>query len=130
MLVYYLGGCTGILQPWDVGLQRVFKHYVKTAAMEYLSDEVERMVCAGLPLKKICLGITFDTLRDETPGWLLFAYEHVFQNNGLIKKAWARCKVGEWDLSYENLTSTAALDCLDTFFRFFEQGGLVMAQRN
>lgn len=69
-----------------------------------------------------------NNMRDETPGWLLFTYEHVSQNNELIKKAWAHCKVGKWDLSYENLASTAALDCLDTFFRFFEQGGLVMAQ--
>ncbi|KAK6996841.1 hypothetical protein R3P38DRAFT_2654258, partial [Favolaschia claudopus] len=50
----------------------------------------------------------FDTyvgpLRDASVGWLWDACK-VINNETIIKKAWALCKVREWDLSYECLTS-------------------------
>lgn len=54
--------------------------------MGYFSGEVERMVRAGLPPEEIHLDITVATLRDETPHWLLLAYDHVSVNKDLIKK--------------------------------------------
>ncbi|KAG0124721.1 hypothetical protein HOY82DRAFT_456888, partial [Tuber indicum] len=32
VVIFLPAGCTGILQPCDVGLQRVYKHHIKLAA--------------------------------------------------------------------------------------------------
>lgn len=42
ILIFVPAGCTGIFQPCDVGLQRLFKHNIKKSASEYFVAAVQR----------------------------------------------------------------------------------------
>jgi hypothetical protein len=75
VLVYVPGGCTGLFQPCDVGIQRVFKHHIKAAAAEYFTSEIERIVGAGVAPEHIRPDISVGILRDQAPEWLVSAYD-------------------------------------------------------
>lgn len=53
ILIYVPAGCTGVLQPCDVGLRRVFKHWIKHAATRYFCELVQKMLEAGIEAGKI-----------------------------------------------------------------------------
>ncbi|KAJ7312709.1 hypothetical protein DFH08DRAFT_821873 [Mycena albidolilacea] len=82
------GGCTGIGQPLDVGLNRPFKHAVKRRNGEQLDPDT------GLPV-----------LRDASVGWI-WQGSKVIQNKELLLKAWAMCLIRSGlNLSYDCMTS-------------------------
>lgn len=42
IILYVPAGCTGVFQPCDVGLQRLFKHNVKKSASQYFVNAVQK----------------------------------------------------------------------------------------
>lgn len=76
------GGCTGVGQPLDVGINRPFKQSIKVS---YHADLVDDF----LGQMKENQGLAFDThigpLRDASVGWLWNAYQ-VIQKEELIRK--------------------------------------------
>ncbi|KAJ7050612.1 hypothetical protein C8F01DRAFT_1344185 [Mycena amicta] len=97
------GGTTGVGQPLDVGINRPFKQSMKTSYHAGLVDGLLGQMDRNEPLH-------FDThvgpLRDSSVEWMWTAYKFI-QKPELVKSAFSRCVVREWDLSFESLTSPA-----------------------
>jgi len=86
-LEYVPGGCTGLWQACDVGIQRVFKHAIRRAARADMIAE------ALLELEKddlkntsaIHLTKSLPVIRNRSVGWLNKAYNAV-NNRAFVKK--------------------------------------------
>jgi hypothetical protein len=76
------GGCTGIGQPLDVGLNRPFKHAVKVAYHAWLVDTLLEQRRKN---KKMDLDTGLPVLRDASVGWIWQGYKAI-QNKELILK--------------------------------------------
>ena len=68
IVIFIPGGCTGIWQPLNVGVQRVMKLSIKRSAHHDIVDEVSTQIASGR--KEIRLDVTLATLRDRAVGWL------------------------------------------------------------
>ena len=68
IVIFIPGGCTGIWQPLNVGVQRVMKLSIKRSAHRDIVDEVSTQIASGR--KEIRLDVTLATLRDRAVGWL------------------------------------------------------------
>ncbi|KAJ3005260.1 hypothetical protein NUW54_g4424 [Trametes sanguinea] len=108
IIIFIPGGCTGFFQPVDVGLQRIVKHIVKRAAVNFLVASATRKLMAGEKAADIALPTDLPTLRNASVAWLLDAYNYLKARPDIVKKAWAKCETKGWSLSYESLTSKAA----------------------
>lgn len=84
IVIFIPGGCTGIWQPLDVGVQRVMKLSIKRSAHRDIVDEVSTQIASGR--KEIRLDVTLATLRDRAVGWVVNAI-HEISNTVLICKA-------------------------------------------
>ncbi|KAF5381325.1 hypothetical protein D9615_008430 [Tricholomella constricta] len=103
---------TGLFQPSDVGFQRAFKHSLKRSAHEDVVEETLAKLKTGMKPIEIVLDTKVKTLRDRTPHWLWTAYENFSSKSVVIKKAWEMCRAGEFNLSYESLTSPTTREIL------------------
>lgn len=112
ILDFIPGGCTGVSQPLDVGINRPFKAAYHAHVVETLVAQMDRG-------EEVHFDTHIGPLRDASVAWLWAGYQ-VINNPVLVKKvrlnlykgyhsherqAFALCKVREWDLSYETLTS-------------------------
>ena len=116
IVLYVPAGCTGLFQPCDVGLQRLFKHSVKQSASQFFVDYVQRERINGTAPEDIRLPTKLGLLRNATPVWIMNAIQyltpplHSPDNHRYIgASSWKNCKVGQCDLSYESITSDIAL---------------------
>ena len=67
------GGCTGVAQPCDVGMQRLFKHITNQA---YLGDIVnETLTQIDTDSATVRVDQQIEHLRNASVGWLWKAYE-------------------------------------------------------
>ena len=86
LLDYVPGGCTSIMQPCDVGIQRPFKLSVKRS---YQEDVVTEMLNQLGNEETSAVNIQVDTrlpvLRDRSTRWIWNAYKAVSQEE-LVKK--------------------------------------------
>jgi len=122
---------TGLFQPCDVGFQRVFKHSARNSAHEDVVQEVLRKLEDGLSAESMAVDAGIKVLRNRTVGWLWKAYcqlnrPEVIKKVGNLRaipilmlmllvgflQAWEMCRAGEFNLSYESLTSPAARQIL------------------
>ncbi|TFK78105.1 hypothetical protein K466DRAFT_462617, partial [Polyporus arcularius HHB13444] len=74
IIIFVLGGCTGIAQPADVGLQRLFKHHVKRSATDFVVTRAMQELAAGVKPEDIKLPTKLPVLRNASIAWLLDAY--------------------------------------------------------
>ncbi|EKM53118.1 uncharacterized protein PHACADRAFT_259291 [Phanerochaete carnosa HHB-10118-sp] len=131
---YILGGCTGIFQPCDVGIQRPLKHTVRRAAHHYKFQETLSLLQPGVDAVNVQLDRTIGVARDRSIEWMVRAYEAI-SNVDLVKKvselylemcarsanqlgpqAWEHCQVDDtsgFNLSWESLTSREARQALN-----------------
>ena len=84
IVIFVPGGCTGIWQPLDVGVQRVMKLSIKRSAHCDIVDEVSAQLTSGT--KDLRLNITLGTLRNWAVGWVVNTI-HEISNKVLICKA-------------------------------------------
>jgi hypothetical protein len=121
------GGCTGVAQPCDVGIQRLFKHTTNRA---YLEDVVAAILTQiDGKTEKITFDDHLPILRDASVRWMWLAYQalnkvdimqkvsyqqiRTSENEGLPDtQAFELCVVREWDLSYATLRSFNMQDSL------------------
>jgi DDE superfamily endonuclease len=68
------GGCTGVAQPCDVGIQRAFKHVTNQCFMEDVVDETLIQIDKG-DGENFCWDDGLPTLRNASVRWLWKAYE-------------------------------------------------------
>jgi hypothetical protein len=110
-----------VFQPCDVGLQRIFKHVIRQEASAFFVKEVQNQLAVGVPPEKLELSTSLPVLRNETPGWVAKAVDHLNAHPELVKKAWSNCRVGQFNLSWESLTSPAAFFAFSERSRAFQQ---------
>lgn len=85
ILDYVPGGCTGLFQPCDVGMQRVLKQAITRAQSADLVDEVSNAIETGVQAYEIRIDTTLGTLHDHSVQWLLKAHE--ITNTTVLVKA-------------------------------------------
>ncbi|KAF7371625.1 DDE superfamily endonuclease [Mycena venus] len=115
IILYIPGGCTGLYQPLDVGIQRPLKQSMRhschkdvvaeaTALLKHKEGEDE------VDFSLIKLDTTQPTLRNRCIGWMVDAYHAI--NKELVLKAWELCAAGPFNRSQASLASPAALAAL------------------
>ena len=75
IVIFIPAGLTGLFQPCDVGLQRIFKHSLKKSAHEDVVREVLSQLQAGRAVQDIKIDTGIKVLRDWTVHWIWTAYE-------------------------------------------------------
>jgi hypothetical protein len=118
---------TGLFQPCDVGFQRIFKLLLKKSAHKDVIEEVLAKLEAGTAAEGIIIDAHIKLLCNCTVCWLWVAYNNL--NTPLLVKqvsdqdclhvhaltnfqAWEMCKGGEFNLSYQSLVSSEAMQIL------------------
>jgi hypothetical protein len=109
VLDYIPANCTGIWQPCDVGTQRPFKQAIRRAQLEDMVAETQDRLNRGGSPADVHLDKKIGVLRDRSVRWFVEAFDTI-QNPKLILKTWERCSVGAFNLSFESVTSSEAID--------------------
>ncbi|KAF7334012.1 ATP-binding cassette sub-family A member 6 [Mycena venus] len=108
IILFVPGGCTGIWQPLDVGIQHLLKLSMKRSAHRNLVEEASQQIKAGKAMHEIRLDTTMRTLRNRSVSWVVQAIEDV-GDSAIITRAFEMCRVGSWNLSQASPTSPEAL---------------------
>ena len=83
LLDFIPGGCTGLFQPCDVGIQHIFKHSLKRSFHEDVVEEILDKFDEGVEC--ITVEKKLAVLRDRTVKWLCDAYKTVNEEE-MVKK--------------------------------------------
>jgi hypothetical protein len=83
ILDYVPGGCTGVHQPCDVGIQRPLKLSIKKTYHEDVVEDLLSEANKGTSAPKLKEGLK--DLRDRTPRWMWNAYK-ALNDEKLVKK--------------------------------------------
>ncbi len=108
ILEFVPGGCTGLWQPCDVGIQRVLKLSIKRSQHQDVVIEALVQLEEGTEPQNVRLKTDIASLRDRTVNWLVTAFKHINKPE-IVKKAFEKCESGVFNLSFESITSAAAL---------------------
>jgi hypothetical protein len=79
------GGCTGVAQPCDVGLQRLLKLEIKRRQHADIVEETLALLRKGTPPSELKLDTKIGTLRNRSINWLVHAYNAVNKPD-IVKK--------------------------------------------
>lgn len=71
ILLYVPGGCTGLFQPCDVGLQRILKLAISKAAHADVVVETVNALQSGVPPEQVLNDRSLPTLRNRSVRWAL-----------------------------------------------------------
>lgn len=86
ILVNYVpGGCTGLWQPADVGIQRPLKHAIRRSAHHHVIKETMEKLDAGTLAEKIKFDTKIGVLRDRSVEWLVNGYNAI-NDETLVKR--------------------------------------------
>ena len=83
IVIFVPGGCTGIWQPLDVGIQRVMKLSIKRSAHRDIVNEVMAQMASGKT--DIIIDTTLGTLRNRTVGWIVRAIDDINDKDLILK---------------------------------------------
>jgi len=83
ILDFVPGGCTGVAQPCDVGIQRPFKLSLKRSYHEDIVADVVNQLKAGNEVVSIDMRLA--VIRDRSVHWIWNAYQSI-NNAELVKK--------------------------------------------
>lgn len=86
LLHYIPGGCTGLFQACDVGLQRVAKAAVRQKALADVINETTKALQDGADVATFVNDKSIKTLRNRSVSWINEAYK-VLNKPELIQKA-------------------------------------------
>ena len=121
---------TGKFQPNDVGIQRIFKFIIKSEATQFLIGEIKKQLAEN-PREPAVLPTEIGTLRNASVAWVHKAYKYFVARPEVVRQvsrfliesvttymehdaqAWMKCITGNWNLSYDCLTSDTARCALD-----------------
>ncbi|CAK5270819.1 unnamed protein product [Mycena citricolor] len=71
IIIFVPANCTPVLQPADVGLQRVYKHHIKQSYLAWMVQAHQQQIAEGFTAEKV----KFTTLLPE------------------LRKAWEKCEI-------------------------------------
>ncbi|QRV83006.1 DDE superfamily endonuclease [Ceratobasidium sp. AG-Ba] len=116
IMLYIPANCTGLFQPCDVGLQRILKLAIRNSAHSDIMKETLDALESGVLAEQIVNNQTLWTLRNRSLQWIVDGYDAI-NDEAIVKKAFSLCAVPgtEFNLSYDSLTSRAALRELASF---------------
>lgn len=77
IILYVPGGCTGLFQPCDVGLQRVLKLAIQNAAHNDIVQETLNKLQLGSSPRRIVNDQSLPTLRNRSLNWILEDYRAI-----------------------------------------------------
>ncbi|KAG9118568.1 hypothetical protein FRC07_006863 [Ceratobasidium sp. 392] len=103
-------GCTGEFQPADTMLQRIVKHVIKQAALDFFAGWATRLLKNGAKPEQVVLPNDLPTLRNASVAWTLEAYHYLAKRPDIVKKSWEMCRTGDWNLSWSKLTCPEATE--------------------
>ena len=89
IVMFVPAGCTGLFQPCDVGLQRIFKHSLKISAHEDIVSEVLEQLKKGRAVADVKMDTTMGVLCNRTVHWLWTAFSKLNKPE-IIKKVCLR----------------------------------------
>jgi hypothetical protein len=111
VLDFVPGGCTGLWQVCDVGIQRPFKQSIRRGQLDDIVAETMRHLEDGVSPAEMRVAKEIGELRERCVRWFVDAFDTI-NNPALIRRAWERCTVGAFNLSFESVTSDDAVDAL------------------
>jgi hypothetical protein len=112
VLDYVPGGCTGLWQPCDIGIQRPFKLRILQCQLDNIVKETSSYLEQDNTLpSSLVLDTTIGTLCDCDVRWFVEAFETI-QNPALVQKAFECCTVRNFNLSHKSVTSAEAISAL------------------
>ena len=85
IVIFVPGGCTGLWQPLDVGIQRVLKQSIKRSAHKDIVEETTTHLESGTYACTIKLDTKLGTLRDRSIGWIANAIQDVSRKDLIMK---------------------------------------------
>lgn len=85
LIRYIPGGCTGVFQPCDVGIQRILKHAMRKTALSHVVKETVAHLDKNTDPGTIMLEKGIRELRNRSVEWLVDGYNAI-NNRDLVKK--------------------------------------------
>jgi DDE superfamily endonuclease len=76
-LEFVPGGCTGLFQPCDVGIQRPLKLAIKHCQQDDMVKATLAQLQSGVSADEIKFDVSIGVLRDRTVKWLVSAFHQV-----------------------------------------------------
>ena len=122
ILIFVPNNCTPILQPQDVGIQRVAKHHLRQSMLEYLVQCHQNQVAKGISPEDVTFSSSFPVLRDASVRACVSLYDWLTSDAGrfIVQRSWEKCEVPEkpkYNLSYECLTSRESRKALRKYLQ-------------
>lgn len=122
ILIFVPGNCTGIMQPQDVGLQRVTKHHLRQSMLENLVRCHQAQIAEGISADKVIFSNSYPVLRDASVRACVDVYTWLTSPEGrdIVKRAWERCVVpgkAEYNLGYPCLSSRESRKALRKYLQ-------------
>ena len=77
LIRYIPGGCTGIFQPCDVGIQRILKHVMKKTVLSHIVKETVAHLANNKDPGTILLAKAIGVLRSRSVEWLVNGYKAI-----------------------------------------------------
>jgi len=79
------GGCTGLWQPLNVGIQRVLKQSMRHSAHKDIVAKTVAQLNSGTPAALLKLDTMLGTLRNCLLGWVVKAFEDINRPDLILK---------------------------------------------
>jgi hypothetical protein len=102
-LVLKLG--TGVAQPCETSVNRVLKHLIKSACIEYLAGITQDQLRHEIKAENVVIKTTPQVLRDTSTAWILSAWKWLKEHEETVLNGWCQAKFGGMDLAYESLSN-------------------------
>jgi hypothetical protein len=118
-LLFVPANCTSIFQVADVGLQRIIKHHLSQAELNWFVDAHAVQLESGKAHEEIEFTKSLPVLHDATvkPLVEVFKWLRSYEGQQVIKHANELCKVDQWNLTGEMLTSPKARAALRRYLQ-------------
>jgi hypothetical protein len=84
-LEFVPGGCTGLWQPCDIGIQRPLKLCVKRNQQADLVKETLQQFANRVAPTEVKFNVSLGCLRDRSVAWLVSAYLEINKSNIILQ---------------------------------------------
>ena len=99
LITFVPAGCTGELQPLDVGVNNEFKQNMKAKFSEWYSSIIKNGLDKKKQIHEIQVELRTSTIKPKQARWLLAVINELGANVELVKSAWKRS--GIYDIIQE-----------------------------
>jgi hypothetical protein len=103
-------GCTGELQPLDVGFNNDFKKCLKSRFTSWYAAEVADQVAKGVPACEVRVGVAMSVVKPLHARWLIDTTKEIQHRESTINKAWQGSGIAGAITSATTTSNCAILD--------------------